>query len=165
MLGPVVKIDPSTLPRAQNLHYLGQKSYQVLPHYIAGWDVAILPFAKNESTRYISPTKTPEYLAAGRPVVSTSITDVVEPYGKRKLVHIADTPVEFVAAVERALAEDPAARRAQADAFLTGSSWDATFADMAGLVSESVARRARVSDAHPVVRSATRRSATRSAVR
>ena len=164
MLGPVVKIDPDTLPRAHNLHYLGQKSYQELPRYIAGWDVAMLPFAKNESTRYISPTKTPEYLAAGRPVVSTSITDVVEPYGKRKLVQIADTPVEFVAAVDRCLSEDPALRRAQADAFLAGNSWDVTFANMAGLVNHAVARRARISAEHDVLRGTPRRTATRSAV-
>jgi glycosyltransferase involved in cell wall biosynthesis len=164
MLGPVVKIDPDTLPRAHNLHYLGQKSYQELPRYIAGWDVAMLPFAKNESTRYISPTKTPEYLAAGRPVVSTSIADVIEPYGKRKLVQIADTPAEFVAAAERCLSEDPALRRAQADAFLAGNSWDATFANMAALVNHAVARRARISDEHAVLRGTPRRTATRSAV-
>ena len=82
LLGPVVKIDPETLPRADNIHYLGAKRYTDLPHYIANWDVALLPFARNESTRFISPTKTPEYLAAGRPVVSTSIADVVEPYAR-----------------------------------------------------------------------------------
>jgi UDP-galactopyranose mutase len=165
LLGPVVKIDPDTLPRAHNVHYLGQKSYHDLPHYIAGWDVAMLPFARNESTRYISPTKTPEYLAAGRPVVSTSITDVVEPYGRRKLVQIADTPVEFVAAVEHCLAEDPVLRRAQADAFLAGSSWDITFADMAGLVSHAVAQRARATAEHAGLRNAARQRAPRSAVR
>jgi len=134
VLGPVVKIDPNTLPRAANIHYLGQKSYAELPSYIAGWDVAILPFARNESTRFISPTKTPEYLAAGCPVVSTSIADVVEPYARLKLVHIADSAPEFVRQVERALAEDAAQRRAQADVFLAGNSWDVTFSKMAGLV-------------------------------
>ena len=90
MIGPVVKIDPATLPRHANIHYLGGKTYKELPAYLAGWDVAILPFAHNESTRFISPTKTPEYLAAGKPVVSTSITDVVRPYGIQKMVRIAD---------------------------------------------------------------------------
>jgi hypothetical protein len=94
----------------------------------------MLPFARNESTRFISPTKTPEYLAAGCPVVSTSIADVVEPYGRLNLVHIADTPEDFVAQAERALAQDAAARRAAADVFLAGNSWDATFARMAGVV-------------------------------
>ena len=82
MIGPVVKIDPADLPRRPNIHYLGSKSYTELPHYIAGWDVALLLFARNEATRFISPTKTPEYLAAGKPVVSTSIRDVVNPYGE-----------------------------------------------------------------------------------
>ena len=86
MIGPVVKIDPATLPRRPNIHYLGMKPYDELPAYLAGWDVALLPFARNEATRFISPTKTPEYLAAGRPVVSTSIRDVVRPYGEQGLV-------------------------------------------------------------------------------
>lgn len=106
LIGPVVKIDPATLPRLDNIHYLGMKSYEELPTYLAGWDVAILPFALNESTRFISPTKTPEYLAAGKPVVSTAIRDVVRPYGLRGLVEIADTPAEFVEATERLLGGD-----------------------------------------------------------
>lgn len=135
MIGPVVKIDPSILPRASNIHYLGRKDYQQLPAYLAGWDLALLPFARNESTRYISPTKTPEYLAAGRPVVSTSIRDVVRPYGDHRLVHIADTPDAFVAAAELAMAE----RRChpqwlkRVDAFLAGMSWDITYQQMAAL--------------------------------
>ena len=104
MIGPVVKIDPATLPRHPNIHYLGQKAYSELPAYIAGWDVAMLPFALNDSTRFISPTKTPEYLAAGKPVVSTPIRDVVRPYGEMNLVYIARTPEEFVECIEAALA-------------------------------------------------------------
>ena len=91
MIGPVVKIDDADLPRSANIHYLGGKTYDELPEYIAGWDVAMMPFAINESTKFISPTKTPEYLAAGRPVVSTAIRDVVRPYGEEKLVRIAVT--------------------------------------------------------------------------
>ena len=86
MIGPVVKIDPETLPKHANVHYLGPKKYDELPAYLAGWDIALLLFARNESTRFISPTKTPEYLAAGRPVISTSIRDVVRPYGELNLV-------------------------------------------------------------------------------
>ena len=78
MIGPVVKIDPATLPGHANIHYLGGKKYSELPDYLAGWDIALLLFARNESTRFISPTKTPEYLAAGKPVISTSIRDVVQ---------------------------------------------------------------------------------------
>ena len=103
MVGPVVKIDPADLPRRSNIHYLGAKTYAELPLYLAGWDVALLPFARNEATRFISPTKTPEYLAAGRPVVSTSIRDVVTPYGDLGLVAIADTVDEIRPGVRRCL--------------------------------------------------------------
>jgi glycosyltransferase involved in cell wall biosynthesis len=139
MVGPVVKIDPAELPRRENIHYLGGKSYAELPAYLSGWDVALMPFARNESTRFISPTKTPEYLAAGRPVVSTSIRDVVRPYGEQGLVHIADTPAEFVEAVEKALAEDAAARMKKVDAFLGQNSWDQTWGRMNELVEDVVA--------------------------
>lgn len=135
MVGPTVpKIDPATLPQRPNIHYLGGKSYAELPTYLAGWDVALLPFARNESTRFISPTKTPEYLAAGKPVVSTSIRDVIRPYGEIGLAHIADTPADFVAACEAALGEDAAARQQKADQFLSRMSWDATWNQMAGLI-------------------------------
>jgi len=89
MVGPVVKVSESDLPRRANIHYLGSKNYLELPSYFSGWDVGMLPFALNESTRFISPTKTPEYLAAGLPVVSTPITDVVKSYGDLGLVSIA----------------------------------------------------------------------------
>ena len=81
MVGPIAKIDPAGLPRRPNLFYPGSRAYDELPMTLAGWDVALMPFAINEATRYISPTKTPEYLAAGRPVVSTPIVDVVRHYG------------------------------------------------------------------------------------
>jgi UDP-galactopyranose mutase len=100
MIGPVVKIDPDTLPKYPNIHYLGSKKYEELPGYLAGWDIALLLFARNESTRFISPTKTPEYLAAGKQVISTSIRDVIRPYGDLNLVRIADTPAEFIRAAE-----------------------------------------------------------------
>jgi UDP-galactopyranose mutase len=134
LLGPVVKIDRALLPRATNIYYPGQKSYEQLPEYIAGWDVAILPFARNDATRYISPTKTPEYMAAGKPVVSTSIRDVVRPYGQQGLVRIADTVGDFIAACEASLADDPVARRRDADAFLRQTSWDGTWTRMRRLI-------------------------------
>jgi glycosyltransferase involved in cell wall biosynthesis len=140
MIGPVTKIDPAALPGAPNIHYLGAKSYGVLPSYIAGWDVAMLPFARNDATRYISPTKTPEYLAAGRPVVSTSIVDVVRPYGDLRLARIADTPREFVQAIRDALSEQPADRLARADAVLAEKSWDAIWSRMSSLVQDVLDR-------------------------
>jgi len=142
LVGPTAKIDPATLPRAANIHYLGAKSYAELPQYISCWDVAMLPFARNEATRFISPTKTPEYLAAGRPVVSTSIRDVVRPYGQQGLARIADTPEDFVAAIEAALEEDANDRLVAADAFLTHTSWDGTWTRMRQLVDRAIERKA-----------------------
>jgi UDP-galactopyranose mutase len=141
VVGPVVKIDPDTLPRRPNLHYLGPKTYDELPAYVAGWAVALLPFARNEATRYISPTKIPEYLAAGLPVVSTSIRDVVRPYGDEGLVRIADDPDAFVRACAEEMDEPAAPRLRRADAFLTESSWDFTWADMRELIERVVERR------------------------
>ncbi len=141
LLGPVVKIDPETLPRLPNLHYLGLKTYEELPAYLAGWDGALMPFAHNEATRYISPTKTPEYLAAGLPVASTSIHDVVEPYGRLGLVEIGDGPA-FVEACQRALSIDRVAHRTSADDLLATMSWDRTWAGIDALVSQAVERRA-----------------------
>jgi glycosyltransferase involved in cell wall biosynthesis len=134
MIGPVVKIDPACLPRRPNIHYLGAKSYNDLPRYLAGWDVALLPFARNEATRFISPTKTPEYLAAGKPVVSTSIRDVVRPYGEQGLARIADDVPSFVDACAAAMAERPHERITAADAFLRQTSWDGTWTRVRALL-------------------------------
>jgi UDP-galactopyranose mutase len=115
MLGPVVKIDPATLPRRRNIHYLGSKTYDELPRYIAGWDVALLPFARNEATRFISPTKTPEYMAAGKPIVSTSIRDVVRLYGREGFVRIADDVTGFVDSCAAAMSENSGDRQLKAE--------------------------------------------------
>lgn len=139
MIGPVVKIDENDLPRRANIHYLGGKKYDELPNYLAGWDAAIMPFALNESTRFISPTKTPEYLAAGKPVVSTPIRDVVRPYGEKNLARIAETAEEFVAAVAEALSEDAAERQQRVDEFLADKSWDKTFEAMRDLIDKAIA--------------------------
>jgi UDP-galactopyranose mutase len=141
MVGPTVKVDPSSLPQAPNLHYLGPRPYAELPSYLAGWDVATLPFARNESTRFISPTKTPEYLAAGKPVVSTSIADVVRPYGDLGLVRIADEVSSFVDAIEQALHEDATATRRSADEFLSHLSWDQTWLRMKRVIDSAAAER------------------------
>ena len=148
MLGPVVKIAPNTLPKLSNIQYLGSKKYDDLPAYMAGWDVAMMPFALNDATRFISPTKTPEYLAAGRRVVSTPIRDVVEPYGRMQLVRIADGVEKFASQLDAALADD-GSRDASRDAFLSTNSWDDTWARMQRLMREAQARRqssARTSD-------------------
>ena len=149
MIGPVVKIDPATLPRAANIHYLGMKTYEQLPAYMAGWSAALLPFARNDATRFISPTKTPEYLAAGLPVVSTSVRDVVRPYGERGLVQIADRPDAFVAAVEAAWSPERGDWRRDADALLATMSWDRTWTAMNELLETFATRR------QPAARAAT----------
>ncbi len=137
MIGPVVKIDPETLPKHPNIYYLGPKKYDQLPEYLAGWDIALLLFARNESTRFISPTKTPEYLAAGKPVISTSITDVVRPYGELKLVEIADSADEFIQAAEKIMSRsDQSEWLNRVDAFLENISWDKTWAQISELIDE-----------------------------
>jgi UDP-galactopyranose mutase len=138
MVGPIVKIDPAALPRRANIHYLGSKRYEELPEYVAGWDVALLPFARNDATRFISPTKTPEYLAAGKPVVSTSIRDVVRPYGTKNLARIADDTPAFVEACTAAMTEDATKRITRADAFLRQMSWDRTWTRIRALLDEVV---------------------------
>jgi glycosyltransferase involved in cell wall biosynthesis len=139
LIGPVVKINPDSLPQANNIHYLGGKQYKELPQYLAGWDIAIMPFAINESTQFISPTKTPEYLAGGKPVISTAIKDVVTPYGDRGLVHIAATPAIFIAAAEAILIKkDYDSWLAQTDAYLADISWDKTWLSMQVLINKSI---------------------------
>jgi UDP-galactopyranose mutase len=140
LVGPVVKIDPERLPRRPNIHYFGQRSYDQLPGYLAGWDVCLLPFARNDATKFISPTKTLEYMAAELPIVSTPITDVAEPYGH--IVYLGGTPEEFISACEAALASSPeerARRAAQMRQVLAGTSWDVTVANMEKLVTAAVA--------------------------
>lgn len=137
LIGPVVKIDPSILPTSSNIHYLGSKTYDQLPAYLAGWDIALIPFLLNESTRFISPTKTPEYLSAGVPVLSSAIQDVVDPYGDEKLVSICSTSDEFIAAAEHILnMEDKSLWLLDVDAFLSGISWDKTIWSMLSLINQ-----------------------------
>jgi len=112
----------------ENIHYLGSKSYSELPDYIAGWDIAMIPFLLNESTQFISPTKTPEYLSAGVPVISTPIRDVINPYGTEELVHIISGPEEFIAAAKSILRDKTADKLwlQKVDKFLSNDSWDNT---------------------------------------
>ncbi len=142
LIGPVVKIDPGTLPRAENIHYLGSKPYAELPRYLAGWDVALMPFALNESTRFISPTKTLEYLAGGSRVVSTPIADVVTPFAERGLVRVASDADAFIAAVQAALDEpDSPERLAAVDACIAGTSWERTWFEMSALLAQALESR------------------------
>ncbi|RZJ83522.1 MAG: glycosyltransferase family 1 protein [Chryseobacterium sp.] len=137
IIGPVVKINHDDLPRASNIHYLGPKNYSELPHYIAHWDIALILFALNESTEFISPTKTPEYLAAGKPVISTAIKDVVNPYGNEGLVKIIDDSESFISAAEKIFADTEQDKWLNTvDRFLEDDSWDHTYNKMNALIDE-----------------------------
>ncbi len=138
-IGPVVKIDENSLPKNRNIHYLGSRHYNQLPAYLSGWDIALIPFAINESTKYISPTKTPEYLAGGKPVISTAIEDVIHPYGDHQLVHIIRSADEFIKAATLEL-QNPSKKKwlKKADAFLANNSWDTTWQNMYQIIEASL---------------------------
>jgi len=142
MIGPVAKIDPSALPQAPNVHWLGPKQYGELPEYLAGWDVGFMPFALNPATRFISPTKTPEFLAAGVPVVSTPIQDVINPYGRLGLVEIAGEPARFADNIEMLLHRDRGHWVERVDAHLAANSWDLTWQRMDRLIWRAATARA-----------------------
>ena len=139
-----LRIGEDELPRAANIHYVGGKTYEQLPAYLSGWDVALMPFAMNDSTQFISPTKTPEYLSGGKPVVSTPIRDVVRTYGHLEGVHIAHDADGFVRCCEKALEQSrnpEGSWLAEADLLLAASSWDTTQARMAGLIAQVLGER------------------------
>ncbi len=143
IVGPVVKIGEDELPRAANIHYVGGKTYDQLPAYLSGWDVALMPFAMNESTQFISPTKTPEYLAGGKPVVSTPVRDVVRSYGHLEGVQIAHDAEGFVRCCDKALEQSREGGEwlAEADLVLSATSWETTQARMSGLIAEVLGER------------------------
>ncbi|MGK5026446.1 FAD-dependent oxidoreductase [Janthinobacterium sp. RB2R34] len=153
LIGPVVKIDPASLPQRANIHYLGQQAYQALPQFLAGWDVCLLPFALNESTRFISPTKVLEYMAAELPIVSTAITDVEQPYGD--IVAIGHDQSQFIAHCEAALAQSSAQALIMAGRMrdiVSKTSWDATADTMCTLIDSSArATTARAAVAAPAL--------------
>lgn len=149
MVGPIAKIGVDELVRRPNIHYLGPKSYRELPSYVAGWEVGLMPFAMNDATHFISPTKTPEYLAGGIPVVSTPITDVIRQYGAIEGVFIGKTPAEYISACEKALKLKQGGRAwlNAVDTMLADLSWDRIFERMEGLVEDSASTRASSSTA------------------
>jgi hypothetical protein len=146
-IGPIVKIDSNELPQAPNIHYLGARHYKELPAYLAQWDIAIMPFALNDSTRYISPTKTPEFLAGGKPVISTAIRDVVTPYGDDGMVYIAHTAQQFSAAADEILKFKSSAAGyrswlSSVDSYLEGNSWTSTCNAMEALIDKAIKKEA-----------------------
>jgi glycosyltransferase involved in cell wall biosynthesis len=138
MVGPTVNIEPPQLPRRDNIHWLGQQDYDDLPRFIRGWDVGLLPFALNDATKFISPPQPLEYMACGRPSVSTSIRDVVEPYGN--VVRVADTPEGFISDIEMIMERSPEEQDEHARelaAAVAATSWDRTAAAMAELIAQA----------------------------
>jgi UDP-galactopyranose mutase len=142
MIGPVAKISRSDLPQRPNIVYYGSQSYASLPSYLACFDVALLPFARNKATRFISPTKTLEYLAAAKPVVSTPIADVIDLYGD--VVRFGATPEGFADAIDALLNEQPAARAQREElsrSIAARYDWDSIAGRMAGLMQEAISER------------------------
>jgi glycosyltransferase involved in cell wall biosynthesis len=134
MVGPVAKIEESSLPQASNIDYVGLVPYHELPQVMAGFDVALMPFALNEATRAISPTKTLEYLAAGLPVVSTRVPDVVADYAD--VVHLADDGDEFAAACREVVTHEVSERDRKAKPIQRRQEWDYIAASMSRLLAE-----------------------------
>ncbi len=153
VIGPVVKIDADILPKNKNIHYLGAKKYADLPNYIAAWNIALIPFLLNESTEFISPTKTPEYLAAGLPVISTPIKDVVGLYGNNEMVHICASAAEFIFAAEKELSLPENAqkvRQEKVDEALSQNSWDTTFNEMKKIITDTYKQKVSLSTSKAV---------------
>ena len=136
MVGPIFKISPEDVPQAPNLHYPGMQPYERLPEVMANLDVALMPFALNEATKSISPTKTLEYLAAGLPVVSTRIADVVTDY--TGVVDLRDDAAEFAAACEAVVSHSTEERDARVRPLLRLHHWDTIAARMQGIMDEAL---------------------------
>lgn len=144
IIGPVVRIDPTTLPHMSNIHYLGQKRYEELPHYIAGWDLATILYVHDEKTRHANPTKTEEYLCAGKPVISTPINDVIRYYGNTELVRIAGTAEEFIRVAESQLKledKDISEWIMRVDSQLLHHSWNKTWSEMMSIMGTALAEK------------------------
>ena len=140
MVGPVVKVDPDSLPRRDNIHWLGQREYSALPEYVKGFTVCLMPFALNEATEYINPTKTLEYMAAGKPIVSTAVPDVVRNF--TPVVKTARRPADFVTLVGEAASSPDQSMIAQGLQRAADASWENIVSQMRGLISKASAETA-----------------------
>jgi glycosyltransferase involved in cell wall biosynthesis len=138
LVGPVVKVDPASLPQAPNIHWLGGRDYKQLPDYCRAFDVCMMCFAINEATEFINPTKALEYLATGKPVISTPVKDVVRQYSD--LVEIAKTPEEFVEKLDRLIQHPDADRIQRGIEKARESSWEGTVSQMRALILEAIGR-------------------------
>jgi glycosyltransferase involved in cell wall biosynthesis len=139
MVGPVVKVDPAELPQAENIHWLGQRQYAELPAHVKGFDVCLMPFAMNDATEYINPTKTLEYMAAGKPIVSTAVSDVVHNF--TPVVAVARSPEEFVAAVRSAIEQPNVELIARGFEQARANSWESIVSRMERIIRDAVRTR------------------------
>ncbi len=145
MVGPVVKVDPNLLPHFPNLFYLGQRDYQVLPNYCKAFDICIMPFANNASTQYINPTKALEYMATGKPIISTPVKDVVRQYADLLTITSNNSPEEFVKAAEQIFQNSNPGRIAAGIEKARQNSWENTVATMQNLISQAIGKEERPS--------------------
>lgn len=135
LIGPVVGIDEGALPKAENIHFLGERSYQELPSYISGWNAALMLVSTEKASQTHIPTRTPEYLAAFKPIVSTPVPDIFSPYEEMGLVNTASNVFEFETAIEEALSYDKRKEwKKTIDDFLKTHSWDVTWQQMRHLI-------------------------------
>jgi beta-glucosidase/6-phospho-beta-glucosidase/beta-galactosidase len=138
MVGPVVKVDPNLLPHSPNLFWLGGRDYQQLPHYCRAFDVNMMCFANNAATQYINPTKGLEYMATGKPIVSTPVRDVVRQWSD--IVYLAKNAEEFVKAAEQALKNPNCDRVKRGLELAKKCSWESTVAQMQQLIKQAIGR-------------------------
>jgi glycosyltransferase involved in cell wall biosynthesis len=139
MIGPVFKVDEAILPKRPNLHWLGKRSYSDLPAYCRGFDVCLMPFALNESTEFINPTKALEYMATGRMIVSTAVPDVVRNFGA--VVKIADDHNEFISLCEQASEQPEKETLARGLKMASEHAWERIVAQMEGHINEALVKR------------------------
>jgi glycosyltransferase involved in cell wall biosynthesis len=137
MVGPLAKVHAEQLPQHSNIRWLGQRAYADLPALVKGFDVCLMPFAMNEATRYINPTKTLEYMAAGKPIVSSAVPDVVRNF--TPTVAVAHSHEQFVEHIVNALRRPERARIEDGIAQAEAASWEAIVASMRGHILQALA--------------------------
>lgn len=136
MVGPVLKVDEKTMPRRPNLHWLGQRAYSDLPAFCKAFDVCLMPFALNEATEFINPTKALEYMATGRPIVSTAVPDVVRNFGS--VIKIAEDSNDFISICKQVLKQRDEDAISAGLALARDNSWDSIVSRLENHVDEAL---------------------------
>jgi glycosyltransferase involved in cell wall biosynthesis len=143
IVGPSTKVDTKTFPQRANLHWLGGRDYAELPSYARAFDVCMMPFAMNEATRFINPTKALEYMATGKPIVSTPVEDVVAQFSS--VVTIARNATEFIAACERVAANPPRQQIERGLERVRRNSWESIVAQLEEHIADALATKRELS--------------------